>query len=72
MKEALAETDVELVAAAAAAAVVDVAVAVGGGSQPLDSSSDDISSRIIESGTRLPDCIAASALRPIAREKKEH
>lgn len=33
-------------------------------SQPLDLSSDEISSRIIESGTRFPACMAASALRP--------
>lgn len=35
-----------------------------GGSQPLDFSSEEIRLRIIESGTKLPDCIAASAWRP--------
>lgn len=34
---------------------------VEGGSQPLELSSEEIRLRIIESGTRLPDCIAASA-----------
>jgi hypothetical protein len=32
-----------------------------GGSQPLDINSEEIRFRIIESGTRLPDCMAASA-----------
>jgi hypothetical protein len=32
-----------------------------GGSQPLDVNSEEIRFRIIESGTRLPDCMAASA-----------
>jgi hypothetical protein len=36
-----------------------------GGSQPLDFNSEEIRLRIIESGTRLPDCIAASASRPV-------
>ena len=35
------------------------------GSQPFDLNSEEIRSRIIESGTRLPDCMAASALRPV-------
>lgn len=30
-------------------------------SQPRDLNSEDMRSRIIESGTRLPDCIVASA-----------
>ena len=37
-----------------------------GGSQPLDLSSEEMRLRIIESGTRLPDCIVASASRPRA------
>lgn len=37
----------------------------GGRSQPLDFISSEINFRIIESGTRLPDCIVASASRPI-------
>lgn len=39
----------------------------GGRSQPLDFISSEIKFRIIESGTRLPDCIAASASRPVIR-----
>ena len=33
--------------------------------QPLEASSDEINSSIIASETRLPDCIADSALRPV-------
>lgn len=33
-------------------------------SQPLDVNSEEMRPRIIESGTRLPDCIAASACTP--------
>lgn len=36
-----------------------------GGSQPLDDNSEEMRFRIIESGTRLPDCIATSAWTPI-------
>jgi hypothetical protein len=39
----------------------------GGRSQPLDFISSEIKFRIIESGTRLPDCIAASASRPVIK-----
>lgn len=39
----------------------------GGRSQPLDFISSEIKFRIIESGTRLPDCIVASASRPVIR-----
>lgn len=35
-----------------------------GTSQPFDVSSEEMRSMIIESGTRLPACIADSALRP--------
>src|SRR5699024_2669680 len=35
------------------------------GNQPLDLNSEEIRSSIIESGTRLPDCMTASALRPV-------
>lgn len=34
-------------------------------SQFFDLNSDEMSSRIIESGTRLPDCMADSALMPV-------
>lgn len=44
---------------------------VDGGSQPLDLNSEEIRLRIIESGTRFPDCIAASAWTPFAAVSHE-
>jgi hypothetical protein len=39
-----------------------------GVSQPLDFNSEEMRLRIMESGTRLPDCIAASASIPIGKQ----
>ena len=39
-------------------------------SQPLRLNSLEMSSMIIESGTRLPACMAASALRPVVSSQE--